>query len=257
METEITDSRNIKSIVKAANIIQLLSTAEAPMSLGEISRELIMQKSTLHGILATLCNVGYVVQIPDSGRYRLSVKLFELGNKVAASWNERKLAYPHMKRIVSLTGEAVHMAILENGDVLYIHKLESDQSIRIVTDSGVRLPPHCSGVGKVLLSGLSDSEIQKLIRKKGLVRYTENTIMDFDLLMAEINTVRRQGYAIDNQEFMIGLKCVAVPVADYRGKVTTALSISAPVARMSGDTLERNKQLLQAAADAITAQLKQ
>ena len=255
METQ-TGDRNIKSIVKAANIIDLLSEAEAPLSLGEIANRLDMQKSTLHGILATLCAVGFVAQSPENGRYRLSDKLFELGNKVAASWNERKLAYPYMKRIVAQTGEAVHMAVLEDGDVLYIQKQESEQSIRIVTDNGVRLPPHCSGVGKVLLSGLSDSEIQKLVRKKGLVRYTDRTITDFDSLMTELETVRRQGYALDDQEFMIGLKCVAVPIADYHGKIKTALSISAPVARMDGERLERNRLLLQEAADAIMKQLK-
>lgn len=240
----MTEDRNIKSIVKATNIINLLAKNNTPLSLAYISAEMEMSKSTVHGIISTLVNTGFLVQAPDSGKYQLGTRLFEIGMRVSERWSEKRIAYPFITRIVAETKETVHMAILDNNEVLYIAKQESTDSVKTVSDIGIKLPSYCSGVGKVLLSGLSKRHIQQIADKTGLKKYTEFTITDFQRLWVEMEKIRRQGFAIDNQEYQLGLRCIAVPIRNSSGNVTAALSISGPISRMNGKVFERNKMTL-------------
>ena len=249
------DSKNVKSIVKAAAIIDILAGSDAPMALSAISRKLDMAKSTLHGLISTLVDVGYVAQDVETGYYFLGFKLFEIGSTVSRKWNERKLAYPHMQKLADLTGETVHLAVLDDGEVLYILKQESSDSIRIVTDMGIKLPAHCTGLGKVLLSGLLPYDFKKYTRVRSLDRYTDTTITSLEGLQEELDRIRAQGFAIDEQEFIEGLRCVAVPIHNHRGEVTCALSIAGPVARMRGQAFEAKLQSLLDAANEISRQM--
>jgi DNA-binding IclR family transcriptional regulator len=246
---------NIRVIVKAAAVVDLLAESDQPMSLTEMSGELNIAKSTLHGILATLNDIGYVNKDPESGDYRLGLHLFELGNVISRKLDERRIAAPYMRTLADKTGETVHLAVLEDGEVLYISKQESNNSIRIITESGLKLPVHCSGLGKALLSGLTDEEITDLLGKKGMAKYTETTITNVKDFLAEMGKVRCKGYASDKQEFMIGLRCVAAPIHNINGKVTCAISISGPISRMTGDLLEAKRAHLMKAARAISGKL--
>lgn len=244
---------SIKSIVKAAKVINVLSEAGQPLSLAKLSSELKMSKSTLHGIIATLVDVKFVVQEQHSGCYQLGTRLFEIGNVIASQWNVRKIAYPFIQQIVAATGETVHMAVLSDYEVLYINKLESMNSVRIVTDVGLKLPAHCTGLGKALLSGLSSFELQHLISEKGLKKHTDATITTYEKLWRELERIRVQGYATDEQEFVDGLRCVAAPVFNHAGEIAAALSISGPVSRMQGEKFEQCLASLQKAAVEISA----
>jgi DNA-binding IclR family transcriptional regulator len=246
---------SIRVIVKAAAVVDLLAESDQPMSLTEMSGELNIAKSTLHGILATLNDIGYVSKDPESGDYRLGLHLFELGNAISRKLDERRIAAPYMRALADKTGETAHLAVLEDGEVLYISKQESNNSIRIITESGLKLPVHCSGLGKALLSGLSDEEITRLLDKKGMAKYTETTITSVRDFLAEMGRVRCKGYASDKQEFMIGLRCVAAPIHNINGKVTCAISISGPISRMTGDLLEAKRTHLMKAARAISEKL--
>ncbi|MDR3225654.1 MAG: IclR family transcriptional regulator [Clostridiales Family XIII bacterium] len=245
----------IRVIVKAAAVIDFLAESDNPVSLTSLSRELGIAKSTLHGILATLHSIGYVNKDAESGNYRLGLHLFEIGNSISRKLDERRIAKPYMQALAEKTGETVHLAVLEGGEVLYINKQESNSSIRIITESGLKLPVHCSGLGKALLSGWPDGEIIALLEKKGMAKYTETTITGVKDFMKEIERVRRQGYASDRQEFMIGLRCVAAPIYNINGKVICAISISGPISRMSGDLLEAKRTHLMKAAGAISKKL--
>jgi DNA-binding IclR family transcriptional regulator len=246
---------NIRVIVKAAAVIDLLAEYDNPMSLTALSGELGIAKSTLHGILATLNSIGYVSKDPESGDYRLGLHLFELGNAISRKLDERRIAGPYMEALAKKTGETVHLAVIEDGEVLYLNKHESNHSIRIITESGLKLPVHCSGLGKALLSGRTDEEIVSMLEKKGMAKYTETTITDAGEFLKEIGEVRRKGYASDRQEFMIGLRCVAAPIRNINGKVVCAISISGPISRMTGDVLEAKRVPLMKAARAISAKL--
>jgi DNA-binding IclR family transcriptional regulator len=248
-------SGNIRVLMKAAAIIDLLADRDNPVSLTVMAGELGIAKSTLHGILATLNSIGYVNKDPESGDYRLGLHLFEIGNAISRKLDERRIAAPYMETLAKKTGETAHLAVLEDGEVLYLNKQESNSSIRIITESGLKLPVHCSGLGKALLSGLSDDEIIALLGKKGMTKYTETTITNANDLVKEIDEVRRKGYASDKQEFMIGLRCVAAPIHNINGKVTCAISISGPISRMTGDLLEAKRTHLMKAARSISRKL--
>ncbi|MGI6286638.1 IclR family transcriptional regulator [Neomoorella humiferrea] len=222
-------------MAKALTILDLLAAHQGDMSLGEIARALDLPKSTLHGLLATLRDFGYLEQSPFDGRYRLGVRLFEIGNIVANNWDVRKVAAPHIQKLVDELEETVHLVVLDKGEVLYIDKRESRQSLRIVSQVGMRLPAHCTGVGKVLLAYLHPSEVKRIIATKGLARYTRHTITDPRQLEAELAKIREMGYAVDNEEIMDSLRCVAAPIRDHNGKVCAAVSVSGPVARLEGE----------------------
>lgn len=243
----------IKSIVKAARVINMLAAASEPMSLAQMATEMAISKSTLHGIISTLVDVKFVTQERHSMRYQLGTRLFEIGSAISSQWNARKIAYPFIQQIVAEVGETVHMAVLDDYEVLYINKQESTSSIRIVTDVGVKLPAHCTGLGKALLSGKSKLELQFMVKSKGLSKHTEFTITDFESLWKEMELIRSRGYATDEQEFVEGLRCVAVPVFDHAGEITAALSVSGPVSRMTDDKFELCRESLMKAADEISA----
>ena len=245
----------VRSVAKALMILDMLALTHRGMSLGEIAKKLGAPKSTVHGLLSTLREYGYVEQSPLDGCYQLGIHLFELGMAVADNWDVRKVAAPYIERLLNEMQETVHLVVLDNGEVLYIDKRESNQSLRIVSKVGARLPAHCTGVGKVLLAHLPPTEIKKIIETKGLCKYTKNTITNPDFLEKELQKIRRQGYAIDDEEIMDGLRCVAAPIKDHKGEVCAAISVSGPVVRLDGDKLRIAIDLVTETAEEISAAL--
>ncbi|GAB6156222.1 IclR family transcriptional regulator [Desulfosporosinus burensis] len=234
----VTAGTQVRSVAKALMILNVLAEHQREMSLGDIAKEMQLAKSTAYGLLATLRDFGYIEQSPLDGKYRLGIRLFEVGNIVANSWDVRRVAAPFIQTLVDGLGETVHLVVLDKGEVLYIDKRESTKSLRIVSQVGTRLPAHCTGVGKVFLANLPIDEVRRIIATKGLSRYTKNTITDFSRLEEELNLVRKQGYAMDNEEIMESLRCVAVPLRDHTGKVCAAISVSGPSSRFDGGQLE-------------------
>ncbi|KYH32241.1 IclR family transcriptional regulator [Neomoorella mulderi] len=249
------NASRIRSVAKALMILDLLAANQRDMSLAEIARAMDLPKSTLHGLLATMRDFGYLEQSPFDGRYRLGVHLFEIGNIVANNWDVRKVAGPYIQKLVDELGETVHLVILDKGEVLYIDKRESHQSLRIVSQVGMRLPAHCTGVGKVLLAYLHPSEVKRIIATKGLPRYTRHTITDPRRLEAELEKIRAAGYAVDNEEIMDSLRCVAAPIRDHNGKVCAAISVAGPVARLEGERFRLAVELVTRTAAEISTGL--
>ena len=173
-----------------------------------------------------------------SPQYRLGLRLFEVGQIVAQGWEVRAVAAPYITKLLEQLLETVHLAVIDKLEVLYIDKRESGRSLRIVSQVGMRLPAHCTGVGKVLMAYLPPEQRAELINKKGLPRFTKNTLTDVKTLEDELTRVRMQGFAIDNEEIMDGLRCVAAPIRDQTGKVISAISLSGPVSRMEGEWFE-------------------
>lgn len=245
----------LKSITKAVNVINLLADADTPMSLTEMSNELGIAKSTLHAIVATLLEEEYLAQDSDTNKYELGFRLFEIGSQFSRKLNISRIAMPYMQNLAKKTNETIHLAVLSDNEVLYVNKEESSVSIRIVTETGLKLPVHCTGVGKALISGHTTDELEKVAQEKGLKKYTDSTITDLKKLQKEISKVKGQGFAVDEQEFMVGLRCIAIPIYNHSGKVVCALSISGPVARMMGDSFEDKKKRLMHAAAKISQEM--
>ncbi|EAX48458.1 transcriptional regulator, IclR family [Thermosinus carboxydivorans Nor1] len=233
MLSESNSGRQIQSVARAVKILEHLAASGNEDSLSNISRAIGLSKSTTHSLISTLEQLGYVHQDQSTGRYSLGMKLFELGQVVYSSMDIRRLTIPHLRKLVEKYGETAHIAVLSKGEVIYIDKVDSPHSIRIASQIGGRNPAYCTGVGKVLLAWLSDTELEKVMAGRVLHKFTSNTITSYEQLKQHLLEIRQCGYALDKEEFEIGLTCVAAPIKNHRGLVIAAFSISGPTMRMN------------------------
>ncbi|WP_127015303.1 IclR family transcriptional regulator [Anoxybacter fermentans] len=233
----------VQSLDRALDILEKIVEAEDGLGVTELSKSLELHKSTIYRLLATLAYRGYVRQDPKNEKYKVGIKLFELGNLALNKLELRREVRPFLEELMSRTGETIHLGILDNDEVVYIDKVESPQTIRMYSKIGKRAPVHCTGLGKVLLAYSSSEVIDKVI-EKGLRAYTENTITDVDAFKKHLEEIRRQGFAIDNVEHEEGIRCVAGPIFDYSGNVIASFSISGPTMRVTEEKIPDFAQLV-------------
>ena len=234
----------IKVLNKTFSILEVLLQQGSPMNMTEISKKLGLYPSTTHRILDTLKHWGYVEQEPDNQKYQLGLKVLELGMAKLQQIDLVREATPYLKELVNQCNETAHLGVLEEGDVLYLAKVESSQTIRMCSYVGKRAPLHCTALGKVLLAYLSTEERKKILGEKVLPRLTENTITDKRELEKELDKVKEQGFALDREENEKDVRCVAAPIRNYQGKVIAALSISSPIFRIDKNTQNNLKVAL-------------
>ncbi|MPM86838.1 Transcriptional regulator KdgR [bioreactor metagenome] len=198
-----------------------------------------LSKSTVHSLLSTLLQLGYVQQEEREGKYSLGLKLFELGQVVYYSMDLRAISMPYLTELSKIDEETIHLGVLSGGEVVYVDKVDSPRSIRTTSKIGKRSPVHCTGLGKVLLSSLSDDEIKNIIESKGLAKYTDNTITDPVILFQHIQEIRKNGFALDNEEIEEGLVCSAAPIKNALGETIAAISVSGPAHRLTQERLPK------------------
>ncbi|MCG0275715.1 MAG: IclR family transcriptional regulator [Thermosediminibacteraceae bacterium] len=216
---------SVQSIERAMRILEELAEEEDGLGVTELSARVGLHKSTVHRILNTLLRMGYVEQNPKSEKYRLGTKLLYLGGAILDRMDIRKESHELLKQLAEEVNETVHLVIPDNDKALYIDKIDSKRTIRMYSQIGRHVPLHASAVGKAILAFSSPEYVQKVI-KKGLDRYTRNTIVDPDRLIEHLKEIRAQGYAVDDEENEEGIRCVGAPVFDYTDKVIAAISIS-------------------------------
>ena len=243
---------HVQSVTRALTLLDILAKKNREMSLTEVAEASGWAKSTVHGLLSTLRDYHMADQSPDSGNYHLGIRLFEYGNQIARSWSIRSVSLPAMELLNQELGEMVQLATGDNGDVLYIEKLESTHLLRIVSEIGARLPMHCSSLGKVLLAYKMPSEVKWILSKKGMARWTTHTITDMHTLEKELETIRAQGYSTDDGEIMEGLRCIAAPIFDKDGRVRYAMSVSGIAGSFRGERTDHIVKSLLRAADTIS-----
>jgi len=231
-------SSHVQSVEKALQLVELLARENRELSLTEISKLGGWPKSTVHGLLSTLRDYGYIDQSEQNGCYRLGVRFFEVGNIVARSWDIRAAAAPYMQELNARFGEMVQLGTEESGEVLYLDKVESNRLIRIVSEIGGRLPMHCSGLGKAMLAHMPWGDVKRLYARNGLTKMTAHTITALPVLEEELRITRERGYALDDREIMEGLRCVAAPIFNADGKVRYAISVSGMYHNMTGRRLD-------------------
>lgn len=223
-----------QSVTKALSIINLLAAAEGSLSLKEISKRLDLTPSTAHHIITSLKMEKFVEQEKGSRKYRLGIRCYEIG----LSDNYYKVlaekAKPALESLARESGESANLAILVEGQITYIAQEQSTekQIMKTFVTLGQRSPVHCTGVGKVLISELPEDEIKKIINTHGLKKFTASTITSADDLLKELEIVKQQNYAIDNEEREEGVFCVAVPLINSAGKTIASISLSGPIHRM-------------------------
>lgn len=244
--------KRIQSVDRALDILELYLASPEELSVKEISEAMGLSKSTAHGLIKTLEQRGYLKQNPGNMKYRLGLKLFSLGNVVAGQLDIRKIARPVIQRLVDNIRETVHLAVLSGDEVVYTEKVEGPGALRMYSQVGKRVLVHCTGVGKVILAYQDEETVERLLSRESLQALTPHTITDKAKLKAHLRKIRDQGYAIDNEEIELGLRCVAAPIHDHQGRVIASISCSGPTIRMSGEQLESKIQAMKEAAFEIS-----
>ena len=241
--TKRTKPKNlVQSVERVSIIIDVLGEFPQGISFGDLSTKVDLSKGTTHRLLSTLAFLGYVRQDAQTKKYNLGFKLVELGNRLLSQIDFRTEAHSFLVDLAESTKETVHLVILDQNEVLYIDKVESNSNptgLRMASMLGSRIPAHCSAVGKVLLAALPEKQLDRLVSSKGLPRLTENTITDLGKLKEHLELVRKNGYALDKEENEIGIRCVSAPIHDQRGDAIAAISVSAPVSRMKAHVLKK------------------
>lgn len=217
---------SVQSIDRTFDIIELLSREPRSIPMTEIGRRLDLHKSTVHRLLTTLRKRGYVEKEEETGNYKLGLGFVELASLYLNSLELKTEAIPFLNQLTKATGQTTFLAIMDEAEVVYMDKVETYHSLRRYTIIGKRLPMHTTSLGKAMLSGLKDSEIEALYPDRKLQLITKKTIPTFDILMKEIKQIRERGWAIDDEENEKGTRCVGAPIYDYRDRVIAAISLA-------------------------------
>ena len=226
--------------------------ASCPMGLQELSTALELNKRTVHRILNSLICMDYVRQDPETSKYSLSFNFCRISTQILSQNNMVDLAKPYLKQLPEQSGEIVHLVQLDGMNAVYIDEVESARNtVRLVSMVGKSIPLYCSGVGKAMLAEMPDEKIQYIWEHSDIRRLTEYTVTDFAQLEALIKDIRKNGYAMDNEENELGVRCIAVSLKSFSGKPSYAISISAPKDRMSDERIEELKEMILATKEQI------
>lgn len=247
-----TTAYRVKSLERSLRILEHLADAGPDLSVPELSRHLAMNKTTVFRLLQTLARWGFVEKVSEA-KYRLGMRLFEMGMTVMNSMDLRREALPVLERLNNETRETIHLTVRDGASVIYIDKLNSPEYIVVQSRIGGRSPLHCTGVGKAILAHLDEREVQRYVRYEGLRKFTANTITNPRELGRELERIRRQGYALDNEEHYAGIACVAAPIFDHWGRVLASFSIAGPTSRINASRLPELIRLTMEASRDISA----
>ena len=246
----------VQSIDRVLDIIECLSLCPRGASLTELAAGVGLNISTVHRMLSALTARGYAGKDPETGRYCLTLRLFELGNRVAGSIDWPAAARPQLERLAEAVGETVHLVAREGDWVVYLYKqTPADSVLYTASFVGLRSPMYCTGVGKSILAHLPVPEVREIWDRTEPVRFTPRTLTDLDSLLADLERVRTRGWALDEEEHEVGVVCVAAPVLRCGGTPVGAVSVSAPAARMRGEARRRCARAVMDSARAISALL--
>jgi len=255
MEKQINKSERIKSIDKALDLLEFLSVNEQETGITEMSKKLHMGLSTVHRILTTLKSRGYVIQNQQTTKYRLGIKLFELGCAVQSTKRLVEITKPYLRQLSQSTNETTNLAILEGREVIYIAKSESSEVLTTNIKIGTRLPAHCTALGKVLLAFINDVEFENLYKNdEPLPILTSNSIFSLKELKKDLKKIKEQSYGVDIEEYKININCLAVPIFSRNGEIIAALSITGPASRFTIDEMKKVKSKLMTTSKEISNQ---
>lgn len=231
---------NVQSLERALNILNKLSEYPDGISIAHLSKQVGLTKSTTHRLLATLLNMNYVTKDKETDKYKLGLQVLFLSRNLLNNSDIVTTAKPYLEKLSREVNETVHLCVEDGGEVTYVDKIESNQTIRMFSRIGSRAPMYCTAVGKVLLSGVDHDHFAELVSKMEFIPRTENTITSKEEFLEEIEKVKKQGYAIDNSENEAFLRCIAYPIFDHKGNIIASFSISGPTNRVTMDLVNNS-----------------
>lgn len=225
----------IQVLERATSLLDALAAQAEPVTLKELSRTTGLHPSTAHRILNDMV-VGRYVERVDNGLYQLGMRLLELGSLVKGRLNVREAAIDAMRALHKLTGQTVNLSVQQGDEIVYIDRAWSERSgMQVVRAIGGRAPLHLTSTGKLFLCAADPRQVRAYATRTGLAGNTRNSITQFDKLERELALVRRHGYARDNEELEMGVRCIAAGIYDDTGKLVAGLSISAPAERLQDE----------------------
>lgn len=221
----------LKSLVKVVRILEAFSMRNRTLSLTDLCAATSYPKSTMHRLLGAMRATGLLDHDAGHDRYRLGMKLFELGNTALANMDLHREARPFVDALTRQSGYAVHLAVFDGQRAIVIHRADASPEKFLAAHTIEQAPVHCTGVGKAILAFQPDAVVNKII-VAGLTRYTESTIVDPAALLSALARVRDVGYAVDEGEHQPGLRCIGAPIRDHSGQVVAGISLSGPAWRI-------------------------
>jgi DNA-binding IclR family transcriptional regulator len=226
----------IHSVENAFSLLEALADNGLELGIAELCKKISLPKGTVHRLLGTLKNLGYIEQNPQNRKYRFTIKIFNLGSAVTDRVGLVQII-PYMKELSQKFNETVNLAILDRDEITYLYSVGSDNTLKLDLRIGSNQPAYCAAVGKVLLAYLSEQELDSYLQRVKLQPYTPHTIVSKEYLKKDLKLIRERGYSFVNEEYMKGVSCVAVPLKDQQGKVCAGISFSIPTVRMDKEKL--------------------
>lgn len=243
---------NSSATLRAISALEIIVRADRPVSLTEVMAEVDLPKPTVYRILALLEHSGMLLREPDGKRYTVGPRLARFGTEILMNSSVRGSRHAILQRLVDELGETCNFTMLDGSEVVYLDRVETVSPLRMNLQPGSRVPLHCTASGKLFLAMLSRARRAKLLDHLPLQRHTERTIVDRGKLELELEHIRRRKTSTDNEEYLAGLICVAVPVLSPDGKPCASVAVHAPIARMSLDQALAHLPALRRAAEALT-----
>ncbi|HEY6871225.1 MAG TPA: IclR family transcriptional regulator [Geobacteraceae bacterium] len=245
----------IQAVSHALDLLEQFHDDVDELGVTELSKRLKLHKNNVFRLLATLESRGYIEQNRVTENYRLGLKTLELGQTFIKQMGLLRQSRPVLERLVRECNETTYVAILKESSIVYLDVVETDLTVRVVPRVGARLPAYCTAAGKVQFAYMTEEELDNYLPKE-LKRYTPNTITDRDELKKQLRQIAEEGYAIDNEELDMGVRCVGAPIRDYTRRIIGAVSISGPSMRFSDERMEKELiPLVQKASEEISTKL--
>lgn len=246
-----TQSRHVRSVEKAIELLDHFWAAGSPMSLTELVNVTGWAKSTVHGLLSSMLDSAIVEQGPD-GKYRLGYHLFELGSSASSSWNVVELARPHMAKLMKELGQSVYLARLSSSELILVGGEEPKTGFHISSEVGSRVPLHCTSQGKSILAHMPEAKAKSLLSGKGMVAQTAATLTSWQELQVQLELTRELGYAVERGEFRPGLQSVGAPIFDASGSCLYALGMVELLNPLQPTIDHKTIELVRSTAEAIS-----
>jgi DNA-binding IclR family transcriptional regulator len=244
-----------QSLGRGLSALEIVGEINGGAALAEIARATDLPRSTTHYLLQTLVDLGYLRQDPQTRRYHLAARAFQLARRGWSPAEIVEIAMPTLEGLCQLSGESTAVGMFRDGMVTLIAKRDADGPVRVVQDIGAQRPLHCTALGKALAADLTRRALMSTLTRRKLARYTSRTIVQRKQFEHELERVRRQGYATDDEEFAMDIRCVAAPVRDYTGRVIAAISVVGPKHRLPQHRWRRCQNMVIAAARELEGRL--
>ncbi|OLC83737.1 MAG: hypothetical protein AUH66_02155 [Acidobacteria bacterium 13_1_40CM_4_57_6] len=252
----VSDASPAIAVERALNILEAAAQRRDGLTNAEISRKLGIPKSSASYILRTLEKRGYLRREAETGRYRLGLKILSLGGDAQANLDIADVALPFMRILGEKIRMTVHLAVLDQGEAVYIEKVEAPGFFKVNTWVGRRMFLHSTSVGKCLLAWLPKHDVENLVKQQGLKKRTPKTITSIMRLIAELEHVKQSGYAVDDEENSLGARCLGAPIFDTMGNVTAALGASGTLTQTNEDSVPRIIEALKETARRVSRQMQ-